>query len=85
MCMGMDADPDSLLMAYARVLRRYRKAIDLSQEELAFRAGLSMRYVSLLESGRHQPSLGTMKALSEALNTSLTTMIAEAENDNDPA
>ncbi|KRW97776.1 helix-turn-helix domain-containing protein [Paracoccus sp. MKU1] len=81
----MDTDPDTFLLAYARVLRRHRKNMDLSQEELAFRAGLSMRYVSLLESGKHQPSLGTMKALADALDTSLTAMIGEAENNNDQA
>ncbi|UXU74563.1 helix-turn-helix domain-containing protein [Paracoccus sp. SMMA_5] len=72
-------------MTYARVLRRHRKDLNLSQEELAFRAGLSMRYVSLLESGKHQPSLSTMKALADALDTNLIAMIGEAENDNDQA
>lgn len=72
-------------MTYARVLRRHRKDMDLSQEELAFRAGLSMRYVSLLESGKHQPSLGTMKALAGALQTSLAAMIAEAGRNHDQA
>ncbi|WP_288950785.1 helix-turn-helix transcriptional regulator [uncultured Paracoccus sp.] len=81
----MDTNPDTFLLAYARVLRRHRKNMDLSQEELAFRAGLSMRYISLLESGKHQPSLGTMKALADALDTSLTAMIGEAENNNDQA
>ena len=78
----MDTDPDAFLIAYARVLCRHRKDLGLSQEELAFRAGLSMRYVSLLESGKHQPSLGTMKALADALETSLAAMIAEAEGDD---
>lgn len=78
----MNVDPAPFLLAYARVLRRHRKSMDLSQEELAFRAGLSMRYVSLLESGKHQPSLGTMKALADALDTRLTGMIAEAEGDD---
>ncbi|UXU80457.1 helix-turn-helix transcriptional regulator [Paracoccus sp. SMMA_5_TC] len=81
----MDIDPDAFLMTYARVLRRHRKDLNLSQEELAFRAGLSMRYVSLLESGKHQPSLSTMKALADALDTNLIAMIGEAENDNDQA
>ncbi|REF72486.1 MULTISPECIES: helix-turn-helix domain-containing protein [Paracoccus] len=78
----MDTNPDAFLMVYARVLRRHRKDRGLSQEELAFRAGLSMRYVSLLESGKHQPSLATMKALADALETNLTAMIAEAEGDD---
>lgn len=81
----MDNNPHPFLVAYARVLRRYRKDMGLSQEELAFRAGLSMRYVSLLESGRHQPSLATMKALADALGQSLATMIAEAEDHDEPA
>lgn len=39
---------DALLEAFAKILRKQRTAAGLSQEELAHRAGVSMRYVSLL-------------------------------------
>lgn len=68
-----------ILNAFAKVLRQRRAEAGLSQEELAHRAGLSMRYVSLLESRKHQPSLATLDALARSLGTTLTAFIAEVD------
>jgi transcriptional regulator with XRE-family HTH domain len=38
-------------------LRQLRKAANITQEELAFRAGLARTYISLLERGIKSPSL----------------------------
>ena len=70
---------DLLLTAFANVLRRRRHGAGLSQEELAHRAGVSIRYVSLLESRRHQPSLATLKGLSDGLGTSLGQLASEID------
>ncbi|WP_108839454.1 helix-turn-helix domain-containing protein [Tateyamaria sp. Alg231-49] len=70
---------DSLLNALALVLRRHRLAAGLSQEDLAHRAGRSMRYISLLESCRHQPTLDTLKRLSDGLGISLSAFVTEIE------
>ena len=75
----MENSPDPLIASFAKILRTRRRQAGLTQEELAFRAGLSMRYVSLLESTRHQPSLGTMKALADALGVRLSELVEEAE------
>ncbi|MGR3759234.1 helix-turn-helix domain-containing protein [Roseobacteraceae bacterium NS-SX3] len=72
---------DALLSAFATVLRRYRRAAGISQEELAHRAGRSMRYISLLESCRHQPSLDTLFRLSAALDVTLAELITEVERE----
>jgi len=71
---------DPLLLALAHVLRQHRRAQRLSQEELAFRAGRSMRYVSLLEGGKHQPTLETLNQISRVLDIPLSRLISEAEN-----
>jgi len=64
-------DRDAQIMnAFAKVLREPRTDAGLSQEELAHRAGLSMRYVSLL---------GTVDALARSLGLSLTAFIAEVD------
>src|SRR5688500_17464640 len=53
--------------AFGELLRRYRTAAALSQEELAARAGLSLRGVSDLERGhRRAPRLETVRLLAEA-------------------
>jgi transcriptional regulator with XRE-family HTH domain len=52
-------------------LRRYRRAADQTQEELAERAGLSVRGLSDLERGaRRAPRRETLDALAEALDLS---------------
>lgn len=70
-----------LLSAFATVLRRERQKAGLSQEELAHRAGKSMRYVSLLESCRHQPSLATLRGLCEGLGIRMSDFVLALENE----
>jgi predicted ATPase/DNA-binding XRE family transcriptional regulator len=54
--------------SFGPLLRRYREARGLTQEELAARAGLSARGISDLERGRRQtPRLETVRLLAEAL------------------
>jgi transcriptional regulator with XRE-family HTH domain/tetratricopeptide (TPR) repeat protein len=53
---------------FADLLRRYRRATGLTQEELAERAGLSVRAVSDLERGlRRNPHQDTVQLLADAL------------------
>jgi transcriptional regulator with XRE-family HTH domain len=70
---------EPLLAAFAKVLRLRRTRAGLSQEELAHRAGKSMRYISLLETCRHQPSLSTLKGICDGIGVSMTDFIAEVE------
>src|SRR5919199_1273410 len=54
--------------AFATLLRRFRQAAGLSQEELAERAGLSARTVGDLERGAsHAPRKDTVELLAQAL------------------
>ena len=48
-------------------LRRLRNRLDITQEELAHRAGLSTRYVSKIETGRSSPTVTALGQLAEAL------------------
>ncbi|WP_260024137.1 helix-turn-helix domain-containing protein [Ruegeria conchae] len=68
-----------MVTALSIVLRRHRQARKLSQEELAHLAGRSMRYISLLESCRHQPTLDTLQRISGALDLSLSQLVLEME------
>src|SRR5215213_1524938 len=61
----MDASPT---LTFGEFLRRLRTEAALSQEELAERAGLSLRGVSDLERGvRRLPHLETVRLLADAL------------------
>jgi len=51
-----------------RVLRRYRDAAGLSQQELADRIGIGKSYVSSLELGYRAPNLNLLVKLAGALN-----------------
>lgn len=76
---------ESLLDAFAKVLRQHRNARGLSQEELAHLAGVSMRYISLLESRHHQPSLATVRGLCAGLNVSMAEFVGAIEAELRPA
>lgn len=76
------AEPDDILLdAFARALRQQRLAKGLSQEELAHRAGVSMRYISLLESRHHQPSLSTIRGICSGLEISMVKLFNIIEQD----
>ena len=51
-------------------LLRVRRRAGLSQEELAFRAGVTRNYVGGLERGEKSPTLRTLDKLAEALGVS---------------
>ncbi|MBO9411677.1 helix-turn-helix transcriptional regulator [Ruegeria sp. R8_2] len=60
--------------------RAARTSAGLSQEELAHRAGVSIRYISLLESRKHQPSLATLKSLSDGLEITLVAFVTDVQD-----
>lgn len=63
----MAAEPRDRLAVFGRLLRFWRTAFGLSQEELAGRAGISARHVSFLENGRTAASRASVLALAEGL------------------
>ena len=60
------------MSGFGSVLRRLRRRSGLSQEALAARAGLSQDAISLLERGRREPRMTTLRVLAEAMNLSPT-------------
>lgn len=57
--------------AFGRLLRRRRKQRGVTQERLAYRADLSARHVSFLETGRSDPSRDSALAVARALELPL--------------
>ena len=59
-------------------IRNRRKLARLTLRQLAEMTSLSNAYLSQLERGLHLPSLRVLKLLSEALNVSVETLLAQA-------
>ena len=55
--------------AFGTVVRKQREALGISQEELAYRAGLHRTYISLIERGLRSASIETIFRLAKALGT----------------
>ncbi|CAO3350613.1 helix-turn-helix domain-containing protein [Azospirillum palustre] len=58
---------DDIASQFGAILRDLRTTKGFSQEELAFRAGMSVPYLSDLERGRSAPSLAMVVDLARAL------------------
>ena len=57
-------------------VRELRLARGLSQEELAFKAGMHRTYLGGIERGERNPALKNISAIAEALGISLSTLFA---------
>jgi transcriptional regulator with XRE-family HTH domain len=64
--------------ALGAFIRERRKQANLSLRQLAEMTSLSNPYLSQIERGLHQPSVRVLKALSESLNVSAETLLAQA-------
>lgn len=64
---------------FGSVLKRYRSALNVSQEELAFRAGVDRTFISRLERGIRQPTITTLIGLGVALGVSAADLVRETE------
>ena len=69
---------DSQLQALGAFIRTQRKLANLSLRQLADMTSLSNPYLSQVERGLHQPSVRVLKLISEALDVSAETLLAQA-------
>lgn len=65
--------------AFGIVIRRLRRERNLSQDKLSVASCLDRKFISNIEGGKQQPSLVSIFALASALNTSVSSIIYEAE------
>jgi transcriptional regulator with XRE-family HTH domain len=64
--------------ALGAFIRSQRRMANLSLRQLAEMTHLSNPYLSQIERGLHQPSVRVLKAISDALNVSAETLLAQA-------
>jgi transcriptional regulator with XRE-family HTH domain len=72
--MEEQADP-----ALAALLKRLREERGITQEQLAFDAGITTSALSRIERGLNSPGWLTVKRIAEALGLSLGELIADLE------
>ena len=73
------AEPwDTQREALGAFIRSQRQLANLSLRQLAEMTSLSNPYLSQVERGLHQPSVRVLKLISDALNVSAETLLAQA-------
>jgi len=70
-------------MNYGKALKVARALADLSQKDLASRAGLDASHISLIEKGARRPSIAALEKLSAALRipSDLLVLMAAEEDE----
>ena len=56
-------------------IRKYRKRLKLSQENLAFEAHIERSYVSAIEKGKRNPSIQVVAKIARALKVSVGELV----------
>lgn len=72
-------DDVGISKAFGMVLRKHRRAANLSQEKLALQCDLDRTYIGMLERAERQLSLTTIFFICEALKLELHLLIKEVE------
>ena len=80
---GSGAGQSSLESAIGREVRAFRKKLDITVMELSRLTGLSAGMLSKIERGIASPSLGTLQALSNALQVPVTAFFRQFEEQRD--
>ncbi len=75
---GCDGLWEAQREALGAFIREQRKSANLSLRQLAELTSLSNPYLSQVERGLHQPSVRVLKAISDALNLSAESLMAQA-------
>lgn len=67
-----------VLVSFAANLRRRRKELGLSQEQLGARADIQMADISRYEGGNRDPRISTVARLAKALETPIGELLADS-------
>lgn len=66
---------DLTMITFGKNVQVARQALGISQEELAFRAGLHRTYIGMVERAERSISLQNAKKIADALNVKLDTLL----------
>lgn len=66
---------EQTIITFGRKVQTARQALGISQEELAFRAGLHRTYIGMVERAERSISLQNAKKIADALNVKLDSLL----------
>ena len=70
---------ETLARRFGKLVRRLRQERGYSQEEFSFRVGLHQTYVSSVERGERNVTIGTADRIAKALGTTMAELFGELE------
>ena len=71
---------DKLSAIVGNNIKKYRKKLNISQEELAEKAGLHRTYIGGIERGERNITLDSLQVIANALNVAPVELIVEENN-----
>jgi transcriptional regulator with XRE-family HTH domain len=83
--MTVDDGVREQLQSLGAFIRTQRQQAQMSLRDLAEKTNVSNPYLSQIERGLHEPSMRVLKAISDALNVSIETLLARAGLTSDRA
>lgn len=72
-------DHQHLFSCLGEVVNARRKKLKLSQEKLAENCGVDRAFISNVESGKRNPSFGTVASIAEGLRMRYSRLVAKCE------
>ncbi len=72
-------DPQYLHQRLADNVRKRRRTLGISQEQLSERSGLHRTYIAHIEGATRNPSLATLEALATGLGCAALELIADTD------
>lgn len=72
---------ESTMITFGKNVQVVRQALGISQEELAFRAGLHRTYIGMVERAERSISLQNAKKIADALNMKLDTLLENGKTE----
>ena len=73
-------DDEKWLRAVGAAVRSRRKELGLSQEELGYKAKLDRTYISGVERGVRNPTVGSLRRIASSLETQTSQILSAAES-----
>lgn len=71
-------------MRFGKAIRKRRRELDLTQEQLAERSELHRGYISTIETGDRNPSLENIEKLAKALDISIADFFTQYNIESEP-